>query len=84
MSKPEPKQPGFNPARLWLIPLWLLAQCIWIRIDNAPSWLDAIALMTSIEHLWYSAVVIVVIVLYANNYQVVYGKPETKKRDSNG
>jgi len=70
-------------TRLWLIPLWLLAQCIWIRIDAAQSWLDAISLMTSIEHLWYSGIVIVVIVLYANKYGLEYDKPAVKKRGSN-
>lgn len=66
-------------TRLWLIPLWLVAQCVWIRTD-VDSWLDALALMTSIEHLWPTAIVVTVVVLYANKYQLVYGKDAAKKK----
>ncbi len=34
---------------------------------------QALDMMTSIESLWISAFVITVVVLYANNYQVVFG-----------
>jgi hypothetical protein len=41
---------------------------------------QALAMMTSIESLWISVVVITVIVLYARNYQVVFGKESEQKR----
>jgi hypothetical protein len=68
-------------TRLWLIPLWLVAQGIWIRVEVG-SWLDTLTLMTSAEHLWITFVVIAVIVLYASKYRVEYGKDATKKNQN--
>lgn len=66
--------------RLWLIPAWLVAQYIW-NLFSGMSGVAAFETMTSIESLWISAVVITFIVLYANNYQLAFGKEakQTKK-----
>ncbi len=65
--------------RLLLIPVWLVAQYVW-NLFSGMSASQALAMMTSIESLWISVVVITVIVLYARNYQVVFGKESEQKR----
>ncbi|MGB0063073.1 MAG: hypothetical protein WBP85_01395 [Terracidiphilus sp.] len=66
--------------RLLLIPAWLVAQYVYNLFSGMSAGL-ALAAMTSIAELWYSAIVIAVIVLYANNYKLEYGnkKAETPK-----
>jgi hypothetical protein len=64
--------------RLLLIPVWFLAQYLW-NMFSGMSFGEALDMMTSINSLWISAVVITAIVLYAKNYQVVYESNATKK-----
>jgi hypothetical protein len=64
--------------RLLLIPAWLVAQFVWNMFSGASA-TDALSNMTSISSLWISAVVIIAIVLYAKNYQVVYESNAIKK-----
>lgn len=59
--------------RLLLIPAWFLAQYIW-NLFSGMSFSQALGMMTSIQDLWYSAVVVTIIVIYAKNYQVAFGK----------
>lgn len=71
------RRPTAAKHRLLLIPAWLLAQFVWNLFSGLPAG-QALDTMTSIESLWASAVVITVIVLYARNYQVVFGKDPQK------
>ena len=64
--------------RLLLIPFWFLAQYLW-NVSSGVSFGEALDMMTSINSLWISAVVITAIVLYAKNYQVVFESNATKK-----
>lgn len=84
VANTQEPQPAISPAaihgkksahnrRLLLIPIWFLAQYIHNLFSGIPFG-QALAMMTSIESLWYSVVVVTVIVLYARNYQVVFGK----------
>ncbi|MFZ0395435.1 MAG: hypothetical protein WBX09_13840 [Terracidiphilus sp.] len=67
----------FN-RRLFLIPVWFLAQ--WVHnLFLGMSLGQALDMMTSIESLWISAVVVTVIILYAGGYQVVYESSAAKK-----
>jgi hypothetical protein len=67
--------------RLWLIPVWFVAQ-YGRNLFSGMSTGQALGAMTSIGELWISALVIAVIVLYANNYQVVFGDRDAKKPES--
>ena len=64
--------------RLLLIPAWFVAQYLW-NMFSGMSFGQSLDMMTSINSLWISAVVITAIVLYAKNYQVVYESNATKK-----
>lgn len=57
--------------RLLLIPAWLLAQ-FFQSFHQQGSSVGAFEKMTSLNDLWLSFVVIVVVVLYANRYEVVF------------
>jgi len=65
--------------RLLLIPAWFVAQYVW---DLFPSWdfVGALEAMTSPISLMTSLLVIVVIVLWANKYQVVFEDDDTSPR----
>ncbi len=67
--------------RLWLIPIWFVAQYIWNFLSGMSAG-QALDMMTSLNSLWISAVVITVIVLYAKNYQVVFGRDEERQKNS--
>ena len=64
--------------RFLLIPVWLVAQYLW-NLFSGMSAGQALDMMTSINSLWISAVVITVVVLYARNYQVVFGNKDPEK-----
>ncbi len=66
--------------RFILIPAWFLAQYIHNLILGM-SVGQALDMMTSIESLWYSVIVVTVIVLYARNYKVVFGKEPEQPRE---
>ncbi len=68
--------------RLLLIPAWFVAQLVWKSFQQG-SFLGGMEAMTSLESLWFSLVVVVVVVLYANNYQLVFGK-DTKQQQKPG
>lgn len=57
--------------RLLLIPVWFAAQYAWNLLHQG-SPVGAFEEMTTLESLWTSLVVVAVVVLYANNYQVVF------------
>jgi len=82
IPEPAPAKPGgkkaTNNRRLLLIPAWFLAQYIW-NLFSGMSAVQALSMMTTINSLWISAVVITAIVLYANDYQVVFGKDSDGK-----
>jgi hypothetical protein len=82
----QKKPAAKHTRRLLLIPVWFLAQYVY-NLFSGLSMGRSLAMMTSIESLWYSAVVVTVIVLYARNYQVVFGdgtagKPEPTEKTS--
>jgi len=67
--------------RLLLIPAWLIFQYV-KNLFSGTSAVGAFEAMTSLESLFFSLVVVVVVVLYANGYQVTYGSAETQKSPS--
>jgi hypothetical protein len=67
--------------RLLLIPVWLIFQYS-KNLFSGMSPVGAFEAMTSLESLFFSLVVVAVVVLYANGYQVTYGSAETQKSPS--
>lgn len=67
--------------RYLLIPVWFLAQYVH-NLFLGMSAGQALDMMTSIEDLWFSLVVVVVVVLYANGYGVEFGKGPDQKPKS--
>lgn len=72
---------GKTNHRLWLIPIWFVAEYIWNLLSGMSAG-QALDMMTTLNSLWISAVVITVVVLYAKNYQVVFGKDEERQKSS--
>jgi hypothetical protein len=68
-----------HTRRLLLIPVWLLAQYVH-NLLSGMSMGQALAMMTSLESLLFSLVVVVVVVLYANGYQVAFGGAATQEQ----
>jgi H+/Cl- antiporter ClcA len=89
VANPPDPDPAIPPAktgdkkakrnrRLLLIPVWFLAQYIY-NLFSGMSLGQALGMMTSIESLWLSFVVVVVVILYANGYGVAFGTSPAKK-----
>ena len=74
------EQSAQRRRRLLLIPAWLVFQ-YFKNLFSGMSGVGAIEAMTSIESLFFSDVVVAVVVLYANGYEVAFGsnaKQESK------
>lgn len=67
----------FN-RRLFLIPIWLVAQYIW-NLYQQGSFAQAFAAMTSLDSLWVSFIVTIAIIYYATKAS---GKPDESRKPS--
>ena len=72
------EQSAQRRRRLLLIPAWLIFQYV-KNLFSGMSGGGAFEAMTSLESLFFSLVVVAVVVLYANGYQVAFGDNAAQK-----